>query len=250
MVMGKPNLILAACVVLLIHNVWAENNISTCPYQILQPGQYHITQDLTCSGNGIHVASNDVQLFFDGHTIDGVGIGEFGILVTGSNDMILGGGAVTAFQFGIVVEGLSESVSTQSNQLINIKVTNSTNQGIILVNSVQNSVINCTANTNGAAGVFLGSSANYNTLTSNVADGNGGSGIELFDNCWNTLRANRTDHNRLDGIFVDVGDERNLIQANKAASNTPFDLADMNANCDSNTWKANQFGFANQLCIH
>jgi parallel beta-helix repeat protein len=248
--MVNISLVLAGCFVLLAANARADaNKISTCPYEISQPGQYHVAQDLTCPGNGIHVDSSDVRLFFDGHTMNGMGTGEFGVLVTGSNDSIQGGGTVTRFQFGIVVEGLSESVSTQSNQLVNITVTNSTNQGIILVNSVENRIINCTASTNGAAGMFVGSSANYNTLISNVADGNGGPGIQLFDNYWSTLRANQTDHNGLDGIFVDVGDTQNLIQANKAANNTPFDLADLNANCDSNTWKANQFGTANQPCI-
>src|SRR5712691_10950502 len=51
--------------------------ISSCPYTISQPGQYHITQDLTCPVNGtaITISANDVELHFDGHTLDGGGTG-------------------------------------------------------------------------------------------------------------------------------------------------------------------------------
>ena len=65
------------------------------------------------------------------------------------------------------------------------------------MNSVNNTVINCTANGNGLDGFFIGSN---NTLTANTANGNGGSGIEVFAD-GNTLRANETDGNHFNGIF-------------------------------------------------
>jgi parallel beta-helix repeat protein len=244
--MSYIRLTIFGCFVLLVRGARADiNEINTCPYEILHPGQYHITKDLTCPVDGIQIMASDVQLHFDGHTLNGMGTGVFGVLVVGSNNSIFGGGTVTRFQFDIVVEGLSESAPTSGNQIVNITVTNSLNQGIVVVNSRQNTIINCTANTNGSEGFRLESD---NTLISNTANNNGNAGILVIDNN-NTLRANQTDGNGFNGIYVDLGASGNLIQANKAAKNTPFDLYDFNTTCDSNTWKANQFRTANQKCI-
>ena len=243
--------IVFGCLVLLVRGALADvTEISTCPYTILQPGQYHIANNLTCRKSGIDVVASNVQLHFDGHTLNGMGAGQIGVLVTGSNDRIFGSGTVTNFQFGIVVESVDENVPTSGNQIVNITVTNSLSQGIVLINSVQNNIISCTANKNRTDGIFLGSSSNRNTLISNTASGNGSSGIHLFDDNNNILIANEADGNGFDGIFVDFGLSGNLILANKAVNNSSFDLADSNSNCDSNTWKSNQFRTANQPCIH
>jgi parallel beta-helix repeat protein len=282
--------ILFGCFVLLVRGARADvTGISTCPYKILQPGQYHITKDLTCPVNGIQIMASDVQLHFDGHTLNGMGTGEFGVLVIGSNNSIFGSGTgggagdssggsnggnsgsstgggagdssggsnddnsgsgtVTRFQFGIVVESSNDTTPTRGNRIVNITVTNSLSQGIILVTTVQNTIINCTVNNNSLDGIFLGSSSSFNTLISNTANRNGTSGIELFDTTNNKLIANRTDGNGFNGIVVDFGFSGNLIQASNAANNIPFDLADFNGGCDANTWKSNHFGTANQPCI-
>src|SRR5690242_9408520 len=102
----------------LVHSALAAvGQISACPFTISQPGQYHIVKDLTCPVNGIVVSASNVDLFFDGHTLNGVGAGEFGVLATGSNDSISGGGTVTRFKFDVVIESLSDEAPTNDNRM-------------------------------------------------------------------------------------------------------------------------------------
>jgi parallel beta-helix repeat protein len=226
--------------------------ISACPLTISQSGQYHIAKDLTCPAGplgGIEIAADNVQLFFDGHTLNGAGTGAFGVLVVGSNASIFGAGTVRGFQFGIVFEGPDEDEPSSGNRMVNITVTNSLSIGIVVAISVQNTIINCTANNNSADGFFLGAFSSGNTLTANTASGNAESGIELFSTSGNTLIANQTDGNGFDGIVVDFGLSGNVMQANRAHNNIRLDLADFNAGCDSDVWRANQFRTANQSCI-
>jgi parallel beta-helix repeat protein len=247
--MSHIRLLPFGCFLLLVPGSYAGGTqIINCPFTISTPGQYHISKDLTCPQRdvpAITVAADNVVVLFDGHTLDGAGTGLFGVLVAGSNDLVVGGGTVTRFLFGLAVESPSDDEPTSGNRIVNITVTNALNQGIFVINSVQNQIINCTANGNGRVGILLGSD---NTLISSTASQNVMSGIEIFGSN-NTLRANETDGNGFNGIFVDVEATGNLIQANRAANNTPFDLVDLNANCDSNIWMANQFRRPNQSCI-
>jgi hypothetical protein len=45
--------------------------INSCPYIIVLPGQYLVTQDLVYLGNGIRIAGSNVNLNVNGHTITG-----------------------------------------------------------------------------------------------------------------------------------------------------------------------------------
>jgi hypothetical protein len=81
--------------------------ISSCPFTITQPGQYHLAQDLTCGGFAVIISSNDVEVHFDGHTLTGVGalIGIDALNV--SNISIFGSGTITGFRNGIVFQGVT-----------------------------------------------------------------------------------------------------------------------------------------------
>jgi parallel beta-helix repeat protein len=202
--------------------------ITSCPFTITQPGQYHLAQDLTCAGvqAGIDVLANDVELHFDGHTLTGSGPGTslFGV-ITGSgvtNLSIHGDGTITGFVIGI--------------GLIN-------NSGALIVNITTNRNQTCIAIVQGGSG---------NTLISNTANGCFG-GIVLEETNNNTVRANKTDGNGI-GIFVTAGSTGNLLQANQAHNNTIVDLRDDNPGppC-ANTWKSNHFETsvgAGAICIH
>ena len=116
-------------------------------------------------------------------------------------------------------------------------------------------VTNCTATNNAAIGIAVGGGTN-NTLTSNTANGNGGSnfgagGISVFQSRNNTFIGNTVDGNIGAGIvvFQSTHSTGNLFQANKAHNNSTVDLSDENLNCVANTWKSNQYGTANPACI-
>jgi len=220
-------------------------SITTCPFEIYNPGIYHVTQDLVCPVFGISINAANVELHLDGHTLEGLegarhaayGIGMFNF-----NDSVLGSGTVTNFEVDIAVNG-------SGNRLVNITATSASSVGIQLHYVTQTTLLNCTANNN-SIGILLQPGSNGNTLISNTASGNAQDGIRLFAASNNILRANQTDGNHQYGIYVTEGSSSNLLQANKAHGNTTFDLDDDNATCDANTWKSNQFDTANQPCIH
>ena len=75
-------------------------------------------------------------------------------------------------------------------------------------------------------------------------------GIVLMDNAmYNILRSNTVRNHPGSGIVLSETATRNLILANHAFQNTPWDAEDDNPDCDANIWKANRFGTANQSCI-
>jgi parallel beta-helix repeat protein len=197
--------------------------ITSCPYMITQPGQYHLAQDLTSDKICITVAANDVELHFDGHALTGPGGSSTGIDSVGvTNLSIHGQGTITGFGTGIFLADNSGAL------IVNITTTNSRFQGILI---------------GGGSG---------NTLISNTANGNG-NGIQL-DGATNnnTVRANETDGNKI-GIAVFSRSTGNLLQANQAHNNTIFDLEDLNPPPCANTWKSNHFGTsggAGASCIH
>lgn len=73
-------------------------------------------------------------------------------------------------------------------------------------------------------------------------------GIDL-ESPGNTVKGNVTTSNSF-GIFVDGGATGNTIIGNYSHGNSTDDLVDFNSNCDSNVWRGNDFGTANQSCIH
>jgi parallel beta-helix repeat protein len=197
--------------------------IGSCSYFITQPGQYHLSQNLSCSGDGIVIDSDDVELHFDGHTLDGGGIGLVGVLVRANNASILGAGTVSNFSFGMYVKG------TLTARIVNTRI------------------VNMNANMNNI-GIWVNLS-DGNILISNTAIGNGDGiliGNPSIGSHDNIVRGNQADGNGL-GIAVFSGSADNLFQANKAHNNN-VDLKDFNPSC-SNTWKSNQFGTSNGPCI-
>jgi parallel beta-helix repeat protein len=208
----SKHIVFSVFAALLIGNAHAGVTfISSCPYTISQPGQYHLAQDLICGSNGIVVAANDVELHFDGHTLTGPGAG-FGVLTNlgVSNLTIHGNGTITNFLTGILLrEGTSGAL-----------------------------IVNMTANNNNDTGIVVEGSGH--TLISNTANGNQAAGIELVRTTNNTVRANETDGNKFNGVLA-IDSTGNLLQANQAHNNNGgFDLVDTSSGC-VNTWKSNHF---------
>jgi len=223
-------------------------SIDYCPFFITQSGEYHVTRDLTCPADGgIHIDADNVRLHLDGHTLDGLGVGAIGLLIIGSNNSVFGSGTVKNFQFNIFLGDPALLETPVGNRLANITAAGSSGPGILVTNSIQNAIINCTF-TNNAYGIYLGIGSSRNAFISNTARGNEFAGI-LVVYSDNVLLGNQTDGNQY-GIQVEVSSSRNAILANKAHHNTTYDLDDDNAACDDNVWKSNSFGTANRRCIH
>jgi parallel beta-helix repeat protein len=75
-----------------------------------------------------------------------------------------------------------------------------------------------------------------------------GDGIAL-GSANNSVRGNVATDNGI-GIGAFAPATGNTIIGNSAHANSFDDLFDNNANCDSNVWRGNDFGSANQSCIH
>jgi parallel beta-helix repeat protein len=207
-----------------------------------------VRTDLTCpAGTAISIEANDVRLHLHGYTIAGNGTGLVGVLVNGASRVSVMGGTVTNFAFNVVLVNASDS------NIVTVDASNSVGpkafgNAITVQSSTYNRIINCTAN--GAnIGILLLVDSDNNTLIANTAHHNAVEGIAIQDfSDNNTVRANDAEHN---SVGISVADETtgNLIQANRAWHNTSVDVSDGNARCDSNVWKRNQFGTANQACI-
>jgi parallel beta-helix repeat protein len=78
--------------------------------------------------------------------------------------------------------------------------------------------------------------------------GNDAQGIEL-ESSGNDVRGNVATDNFF-GIAAGLLGTGNTIIGNYAHGNSNFDLFDLHSNCDSNVWRGNDFGIANQSCIH
>jgi parallel beta-helix repeat protein len=219
-------------------------SIATCPFVIAESGVYHVTQDLTCPGEGIAITANDVELHLDGHTLDGgsgLQNGQTGIDVSGSNDRVFGSGLVTNFGAGIRI-GFSTGTT-----VINCTLKNNGAVGIGVAFSSDTTLISNSALGNKGYGIRAKLSNNI-VLKANQSDGSEGAGIELDAVNGSIIQANQTDGNQY-GIRLSVNSTGNIIKANAAHGNTVFDLDDDNSGCDANTWKGNSFATANQPCI-
>jgi parallel beta-helix repeat protein len=233
---------------------WADD-ITKCGAVIDQPGDYHLAQDLTCSTPltiAIHIVASDVTLHLDGHTLSGGGTGDVGILVGFFRNgpvvsgVTIQGGTVTNFFGDVFLVGVTDS------KLVNVDAVDTVpklQSAIVVKNSNDNSIINCTASGSVSDGITL-QNANDNTLISNTTNNNNRAGISILDfgsgATNNIVRANSVQNN---GVGIDVVGTANLIQANKVFGNSIVDLYDSNSSCDSNVWKSNKFGSANRSCI-
>lgn len=214
--------------------------IGSCPYTITAPGQYHLAQDLVCTGfAAITISSDNVELHLDSHTISGNAF--YGVYAVGSNESILGQGAINAFEFGIWVQG-------SGNRIVNVNA--SAFIGINVVFSDNATVLNCSTSGTGAPlsiGIQVLGSQNA-SLISNIAT-SFDTGIALLSSRNNMVRSNKANSNTTSGILADNNSGENQFQSNFVYNNAT-DLLDLNAACGTDTWKGNHFGTANPAtCI-
>ena len=187
--------------------------ITSCPYTITQPGNYHLANDLLCS-NKLSVNANHVDLHMNGHTLTCTDAVFPGVEVNGTDVSITGVGTITGCGNPVFLRGGDTRVV-----------------GMI--------IISC------RSGITVASDGN--TLLANIAIRMQLNGI-LIAGSDNIVRSNLAEQNGLSGIAVTSGGE-NLVQSNLAQHNGSFDVADANAACGSDQWKRNIFGTASQPCL-
>jgi parallel beta-helix repeat protein len=170
-----------------------------------------------------------------------------------NNNEILNNRSRPGFNTGNV-----DLLSSNENRIINNDLSQGGLLGVRAQDSIGNVILNNVVNDTGVSSGFgtaiLLASSTDNVIQGNLIDRQPSTtspfrGIFLFDSTQNVVRANTVQNQNGGGIILFQGAVNNLIQANQAVNNTPWDLEDDNANCDANTWRANRFGTANQSCI-
>jgi parallel beta-helix repeat protein len=257
---------------------WAVTPIASCPFTILAPGNYVVTADLTCNGDGIDIQASNVTVNLNGHIIKsvvGVPVGTFGISVSSPANLrlnhigISGPGLIQGFAGGIII-GNSDYVqvtqttvagSTKFAGIFASGVTYLTVAGNVIAGTIigggltlnQSTRAEVTGNqvVGNPAGISL-FSGDSNTLTGNVASGNTGSGMVL-GNLGNPIpltnsrvSSNTTNGNGMSGIQVGVlqlGSFGNEIFSNlSSVGNTVYDLEDDNLpSCGTDFWSSNVY---------
>jgi parallel beta-helix repeat protein len=243
-------------------------NIAACPFAISAPGNYVVTANLMCAGNGITIAASNVSVNLNGHIITGSGSGV-GVLVSPTSGRlnqvgISGPGLIRTFADGInifdsddvqvslvtVVGNPVGVLGNGANRLTvgsNVIARNSS-FGLELVASVNAAVTgNQVVGNNVGILLIMGSA---NTVSGNTASGNALSGIEISGNTAR-VSSNITNGNGGSGIVVDAGASGNQIFSNTSSvGNANFDLQDSNASCDANFWSSNISFTKNQACVN
>ncbi len=200
---------------------------------------------------GIFIVSDHVDLALNGFTISGnFNNGEAGIAVslfaaTGNSHVhITGPGTVTGWFVGVVLFGDSFSSVTE--------VTADTNgAGFLDIGGLKNAFDGNTATnsvffTEFAGGFTLLGTTDDAVRNNTVSDNQ--FGILLLGGTGNDVRFNTVTGNFGVGIGIAATDNSIFHNTAQGTLGGP-DLSDANANCDSNTWKHNTFGTADQPCI-
>src|SRR5262245_15448822 len=94
-ILGLPAT-LAGAALLLAGGPAAAVNITSLPYTITAPGEYHVTQDLSSASDGVIIQASNVRLYLDNHTISGTSGGN-GVRVGAFSNVLVHGGTITHF---------------------------------------------------------------------------------------------------------------------------------------------------------
>jgi len=258
----------------------ASNSVSSCGSAITSSGTWTLTQNLTCTGDGIDVQAGNVILKLNGFTITGPGTNAgAGVLVASPEGTrlnkvtVVGPGTITNFQNGIVFQGTNGGGAvdlTIAGNLMGILLLSDTaavipSNLLISENQLQNSVESISGPL--AASTIVGNScsnsedcinlvgASGNKILGNLSNGNRHAGIEVGANTGgsvstgNTVEGNQTSNNRFYGIFLGPNSSGNHLIGNVAFQNRFLDINEFNLQCGSDTFLSDVFGRASQSCV-
>jgi parallel beta-helix repeat protein len=193
-----------------------------CGDVIDQPGQYVLSGDQTCTGNGLRIQdTRDVALRFNGFHLTGPG-GAVALVVTNATDVRISGGTI-AGQFGRGIQvGDSSRVTIARMEVTDILIT----EGIIFVRVTEGRILDSVVRDGlNGHGIVLEDSTGVlirGTDVSGHCGTFGGGGIVLrssTDNADHRIIGNRVGPNCGTGILVGVGATENRIRDNDASGN-------------------------------
>ena len=260
-----------------------------CGYTITAPGSYALAADIgPCStSNGINVATSNVVLSLNGHTItgsnnnNGTGINicvqnnEICSPARLNNVNIQGPGQLRNFSNGIYLRNVDNSVIQNTVVAFN-------SLGLI-TNGATNLLLKANvAVMNGGDGIHIENDTNDN-VQGNIVVGDstvstGDSGIAVVNGSGNEVSNNDINTNSCHGIWISSANNNihqnsvfgngntngqnclgagiivwsgaagNHIHNNTTGGNQIYDLVDVNPSCGSNTWKNDTFSTTYQAC--
>jgi parallel beta-helix repeat protein len=162
-----------------------------------------LDHDLSCSGDGLIVASDGVTIKLNGHMVMGSGTDpeSEGIRIVGRSGVsILGPGTITKFRTGVLVNGSTDIVVKRIHALEN---------GLM---SLTGPPFPLSPND----GIFVTMSSNVE-LRKNLVKGNGDDGINIHMSSEVRVVKNEVDDNNHDGIRLDLADG-NVLAENSVLS--------------------------------
>jgi parallel beta-helix repeat protein len=172
-----------------------------------------LDNDLTCAGNALLVAGNDIRIDLNGHTLTGNGSGN-GITISASDGVTIFGGSVKGFQSGIFAGG-STHVVIRDNEF------SATNQAVLLQATTGSVIKHNTVTGNLSRGFMVRPNLTGTLSTDNVVIGNlvvdTPTGIYLIRQPGNTIQNNTVIGATVAGIdlFEGVGEvSGTIIRAN------------------------------------
>ena len=240
----------------------AATPVTACGTHITVAGEYELTQNMTCSGDGntagVHLDASNVTLNMNGFTITGsqiaVSIGVFGGDFIGgtlvaNNSRVVGPGTVTgagtAFAYGswATNSGFTGVTATDSNTGFALQAPNAA-PGMFVRNSAM------TGNTNGLVASSGHSEVSGNNCSNNTRGAGTHYGLLFASNSDNNDVFGNTCNGNTYGITLGQGSLGDLIHSNTGLNNTAFDSLDQNADCGTNQWYANNFGTASPTCAN
>lgn len=184
--------------------------ITNLPYTITQPGSYYLAGNLTSTGHGVWVQTNNVTLDLMGFSIEGPGLQSvYGVYILNTNspvlrNVIVKNGILSRFDYGVFasqVEGVwIEGVHAWSNR----------NHGILISNGLQqrsggNVITRCVAGDNGQFGIYIsdnGGGNDGNTITHCSVVGNKSTGIVIANGSGNVVEHNTIARNTTCGLWL------------------------------------------------
>ena len=173
--------------------------------------------------------------------------------VTKDNVSIRGNGNATILKrmfTSPVKEGVITLTSRSCCNIANLQVDgnrtsyiNSNNSGIYLNSSSNNNTITSNTCNNNSSGIYLNSSSSDNTITGNTCNNNNNYGIYLYTSSNNTITGNSCNNNNGDGIHLDDSSNSTITVNTCNSNNLGIYLADSsNSTITGNTCNNNSLG--------
>ena len=185
--------------------------LSTDPCGTTVVADVTLSQDLTCSGDGLIIGASGIRIDLNGFAIQGAGVGA-GVAVTGHTDVIISGGSIRQFAVGIRVNDATHLELRQLEFIGNA-------EGIdFQAGSLHNTVKDSVFRQSGTRAIMLRSNSADNDIKANTFSGNR-LGILVFGGVDNSVKNNFISGSALAGIRVNVIATGNVIKDNILTGN-------------------------------